>query len=207
MSGYKKGFSFCIAVIGLAVFAGIVTAASVEAGEAEPTPVPAPSADQKSDGAAIVYGEKAAFMIGAPTGWVIDNQAGRNQDLDCVMYPNGSSWEKSPVVIYARMVGDEKLTVDDFIKSDIDELRANSPSLITKDWPTIKTHLGWEARIIEFRGVSYGNVERTAFIKGKDAVCYIVFSARDEESYQKHVKALEEVVKSFTYMQVEFKNK
>jgi hypothetical protein len=34
----------------------------------------------------IVYGPKAAFNIGAPEGWVLDNQAGRDQGLPCVLY-------------------------------------------------------------------------------------------------------------------------
>jgi len=203
MSRYKKSCLLRTVIIGLIALAALVTAASVKAGQAESLP----SADRESGAAAVVYGDKAAFMIGAPAGWVIDNQAGKSQGLDCVMYPKGSSWEKSPVVLYARIVGDEKLTVDDFIQSDIAELRANSPSLSTKELPTIKTHLGWEARVVEFRGVAYGNLERAAFIKGKDAVCYFVFSARDEENYQKHIKALEEVVKSFVYMQVESNSK
>jgi len=40
----------------------------------------------------IVYGPKAAFNISAPEGWVLDNQAGVEQGLPCVLYPKGESW-------------------------------------------------------------------------------------------------------------------
>jgi len=33
----------------------------------------------------IVYGPKAAFNIAAPGGWVLDNQAGVEQGLPCVL--------------------------------------------------------------------------------------------------------------------------
>jgi len=39
----------------------------------------------------IVYGPKAAFKIAAPEGWVLDNEAGVEQGLPCVLYPKGSS--------------------------------------------------------------------------------------------------------------------
>jgi len=39
----------------------------------------------------IVYGPKAAFNISAPEGWILDNQAGVEQGLPCVLYPKGES--------------------------------------------------------------------------------------------------------------------
>jgi hypothetical protein len=38
----------------------------------------------------LVYGPKAAFNIGGPEGWVLDNHAGRDQGLPC------SEWQPSP---------------------------------------------------------------------------------------------------------------
>jgi hypothetical protein len=38
---------------------------------------------------AIVYGPKAAFNIAAPDGWVIDNTAGAENGLPCVLYRKG----------------------------------------------------------------------------------------------------------------------
>ena len=40
----------------------------------------------------IVYGPKAAFHIAAPEGWVLDNQAGAEQGLPCVLYPKVPTW-------------------------------------------------------------------------------------------------------------------
>ena len=50
---------------------------------------------------------------------------------------------------------------------------------------------------------SYSQWERVAYIQLPKAVAYIVFSARDEASYRKNFPALNEVLKSFTYMKVE----
>src|SRR5260370_9263319 len=50
----------------------------------------------------IVYGPKAAFNIAAPEGWVLDNQAGVEQGLPCVLYPKGSSWADAKTIMYAK---------------------------------------------------------------------------------------------------------
>src|SRR6266545_7586544 len=39
--------------------------------------------------AGVVHGPKAGFKISAPEGWVVDNEAGVNQDMPCVLYPKG----------------------------------------------------------------------------------------------------------------------
>ncbi|MEY2526202.1 MAG: hypothetical protein QOE73_973, partial [Verrucomicrobiota bacterium] len=51
--------------------------------------IPFASAEDANVGG-IVYGPKAAFNITAPDGWVLDNHAGTDQGLPCVLYPKGS---------------------------------------------------------------------------------------------------------------------
>src|SRR5262249_19734217 len=55
----------------------------------------------------IVYGPKAAFNIGAPKGWVLDNESGQEQGLPCVLYPKGQSWANAKTVMYAKIAGTE----------------------------------------------------------------------------------------------------
>jgi hypothetical protein len=63
----------------------------------------------------IVYGPKAAFNIGAPEGWVLDNQAGRDQGLPCVLYPKGSSWSDAKTVMYAKIASTQFEDVNAFV--------------------------------------------------------------------------------------------
>ena len=48
----------------------------------------------------IVYGPKAAFKIDAPAGWVLDNSAGAEQGLPCVLYPKGSTWSDAKAIMF-----------------------------------------------------------------------------------------------------------
>ena len=54
--------------------------------------LPAGVPGQEKYPSGIVHGPKAGFNISAPEGWVIDNEAGVNQGMPCVLYPKGSSW-------------------------------------------------------------------------------------------------------------------
>jgi len=53
----------------------------------------------------IVYGDKWAFTIIEPPGWIGDTTAGAADGMNIVLYPKGSSWSKAPVVIYGIVLG------------------------------------------------------------------------------------------------------
>jgi hypothetical protein len=54
---------------------------------------------------------------------------------------------------------------------------------------------------------TYKRFERVAYIQLPKAVAYIVFSADEKASYQKHQGALEEAVKSLSSMKVDYPEK
>src|SRR5437870_12754531 len=68
--------------------------------------------------AGVVHGPKAGFKISAPEGWVVDNEAGVNQDLPCVLYPKGSSWADAKTVMYAKVASPQWEGVNAFVRSE-----------------------------------------------------------------------------------------
>src|SRR6266446_9611360 len=71
----------------------------------------------------IVYGPKAAFNISAPEGWVLDNEAGAEQGLPCVLYPKDSSWADAKTIIYAKIASTQYEDVDKFVAIAIKEMK------------------------------------------------------------------------------------
>ena len=63
----------------------------------------------------IVYGPKAAFKIDAPAGWVLDNSAGAEQKLPCVLYPKGSTWSDAKAIMYAKIASTDYEDVGKFV--------------------------------------------------------------------------------------------
>src|SRR6266545_6677911 len=70
----------------------------------------------------IVRGPKAGFNISPPEGWVVDNEAGKEQAMPCVLYPKGSSWSDAKTVMYANMASTQYEDVDKFVAIAIKDM-------------------------------------------------------------------------------------
>ena len=150
----------------------------------------------------IVYGPKAAFNISAPEGWVLDNQAGVEQGMPCVLYPKGESWADARTVMYAKIASTQVEDVNAFVAMAIKEMekthgkpKEKIASGNTKDghnyfineYPATKTYSQWE---------------RVGYVQLPHAVAYIVLSSRDHASYKKDSGALQDVLKNtFIYLE------
>jgi hypothetical protein len=148
----------------------------------------------------IVYGPKAAFRIDAPTGWILDNQAGVEQGLPCVLYPKGQSWADAKTVMYAKIAGTQYEDAEKFASVAIKKMESthgkpkeeieqgktgDGQSFFINEYPATKTYSQWE---------------RVAYVQLPKAVAYIVLSSRDQASYRKDAPALREVLKTFAYL-------
>ena len=72
----------------------------------------------------IVYGPKAAFKIDAPEGWVLDNEAGAEQGLPCILYPKGESWANARTVMYAKIASTDYEDAEKFATVAIKQMES-----------------------------------------------------------------------------------
>ena len=150
----------------------------------------------------IVYGPKAAFNISAPEGWVLDNRAGVEQGLPCVLYPEGSSWADAKTIMYAKITSTGFTNAEAFATRAIKEMQKTHGTPKQKI-ASGKTGDGHSYFINEYPATkTYSQWERVAYIQLPGAVAYIVLSARDEASYRKDNRALQDALKSFAYLKV-----
>lgn len=146
----------------------------------------------------IIYGEGHAYYIKAPTGWIFDNESGVNQGVHAVIYPKGSSWKSSPVVVYSGATGKEELkTLEGVIQDDLKNFQQNSPGVVVDKRPSLQTTDGHAVEVRYFHGDRYGNLELVAYIDTPKVVCEIIMSARDNTVFEQGRPAFESVVKSF----------
>ena len=149
----------------------------------------------------IVYGPKAAFNIAAPEGWVLDNTSGADQGLPCVLYPKGSSWSDARTIMYAKIASTQFEDVNAFVAMAIKEMQERHGKPKEKV-ASGKTHDGHDYFINEYPATkSYSQWERVAYVQLPRAVAYIVLSSRDQSSYRKDSPALQEVLKTFVYLE------
>src|SRR6266700_1133385 len=160
-----------------------------------------PISAQESYPGGIVYGPKAAFSIAAPEGWVLDNTSGAEQGLPCVLYRKGSSWEDAKTIMYAKIAGTQFEDVNAFVAMAIKEMQKTHGKPKEKI-ASGKTRDGHDYFINEYPATkSYSQWERVAYVQLPRAVTYIVLSSRDEASYHKDSSALQEVLKTFVYLE------
>jgi hypothetical protein len=149
----------------------------------------------------IVYGPKAAFKVDAPKGWVLDNSAGVEQGLPCVLYPKGSTWTDAKTIIYAKIASTQYTDAKTFVARAIKEME-KVHGLPKQKIESGKTGDGHTYFVNEYAPTeSYSQYERIAYVQLPHAVAYIVLSARDQASYRKHAGALKEILKSFAYLE------
>jgi hypothetical protein len=149
----------------------------------------------------IVYGPKAAFNIAAPEGWVLDNTSGAEQGLPCVLYPKGSSWADAKTIMYAKIAGAQFEDVNAFVAMAIKEMQKTHGKPKEKI-ASGKTRDGHDYFINEYQATkSYSQWERVAYVQLPRAVAYIVLSSRDDSSYRKDSGVLQEVLKTFVYLE------
>jgi hypothetical protein len=149
----------------------------------------------------IVYGPKAAFNIAAPDGWVLDNRAGAEQGLPCVLYPKGESWADARIVIYAKIAGTQFEDAETFVAFAIREMEKQhgKPKEKIANGRTKDGHAWF---INEYPATAiYSQWERVAYVQLPKAVAYIVLSSRDESSYRKDADALQKVLGTFVYLE------
>jgi tetratricopeptide (TPR) repeat protein len=150
--------------------------------------------------AGTVYGPKAGFNISAPEGWVVDNEAGKEQGMPCVLYPKGSSWRDAKTVMYANIAGTEFEGVNAFVAmaiKDMEKIHGRPKEKIASG----KTKDGHDYFINEYPATkTYSQWERVGYVQLPRGVALIVLTSRDKASYQKDSDKLEKVLKSLVYV-------
>jgi hypothetical protein len=164
------------------------------------TPAQICFADQILEGFSVVHGKEFAFEIKAPRGWVLDNAAAKEQGLNLVFYPTGTSWETSKAVIYVRVRSNDAnvRNIDGQVEDTLRNFRASgSPNISVKYVKTLTTQDASKAKIYHYSGDKFGNFEATAYIQAKGSIHFITLSARDQESFQRALSAFNSVVTSY----------
>src|SRR5437867_1136275 len=148
-----------------------------------------------------VYGPKTGFNISAPEGWVVDNEAGKEQGMPCVLYPKGSSWRDAKTVMYANVAGTEFEGVNVFVAmaiKEMEKIHGRPKEKIASG----KTKDGHDYFINEYPATkTYSQWERVGYVQLPQGVAFIVLTSRDKASYQKDSGQLEKVLKTLFYLE------
>lgn len=146
----------------------------------------------------LVYGTDYAFLLTAPKGWVLDNEAGQSQRLSVVFYPKGESWDSATTAMYASTwTLKEHESINDVINADIARARKSKPGVQVTQKPNITLSNNVIARIREIPGDKNGNYETIAYISQRNFAVLIVITSRNKKDLDKKIGKFYELVKSY----------
>lgn len=154
--------------------------------------------NQKNTG--MLFGANHAFYFTAPKAWVLDNRSGVNQGLHMVFYPEGESWNSSPVIAYGRScTKDEQLkSVYDQVKITVEQFhKQGSPSYKAEKKSSIYLPDNTEIEIYLFEGDKWGNYEAAGYIEEEDTINFLVFNARTKKVFDKYLPAFTELLRTY----------
>jgi len=157
----------------------------------------AASAQNDSLRSGVIYGKNHAYFLSAPSGWVLDNEAGVGQGLHAVFYPAGSTWKDAETVAYSRAIALDSVkrrNIDSVIVYDKRYFREKEPGITITDKETVKMGKGDPARIIYF---GYSNYEYVAYIPEKKITVMIVMTSRTKEGLERNLPKLKELIGSY----------
>ena len=160
-----------------------------------------PTAGSGRDGAgAYVYGPGHRYHLNAAKGWTVDTAAGKSNGLGAVFYPDGSSWQDAPVVMYTRILDHDGKTFAQVVDGDLNAMSRNSKTFRAIDKSPIVSLIRQTALVKDLTGEASGQLERVAYFEEKHWVVIIVLVSHSEAALKEAVPAFEQVVKSYHYV-------
>ena len=120
-----------------------------------------------------------------------------------VLYPKGSSWADAKTAIYAKIASTQFEDVNEFVAWAIEGMKAKH-GVPKEKIASGKTKDGHDYFINEYPATkTYSQWKRVGYVQLPHAVAYIVLTSRDKTNYSKDASALQEVLKSLTYLEPE----
>jgi hypothetical protein len=162
-----------------------------------------PALGQKNDAdSVILLGRPYSFILKAPSGWVLNEEAGKSQGLRAVLYKEGSSWKAAVAVMYVRVVQKDEAqpTLDKVVSNDISDFLKQSPDSKVSDSKALKTGDKKQAIVKEFYDAANKNFESVAFIDESKVVVIVVLSSRNKDEFDKSISAFEALVGTYFFV-------
>jgi hypothetical protein len=141
-------------------------------------------------------------VLSAPNGWILDNKSGVNQGLYAVFYPIGSTWQNSIGIVYTKAIGKDSIykNIEEYIRLDLEEFKKSSPNISATLRSEIKLKDNKVAKIYEWLGDKWDNLESTAYINENKVIVIITFNSRNNKFYKSNYSKFIEIVQSYMFL-------
>ena len=159
---------------------------------------------QSGDGG-LIEGDKWAFLVSAPTGWIWDAKTLRIHGILGLFYKAGASYSPSKLHIYispsTKQGGPASLS--DFISADEAMYMKSNPGTQIKELAPYSPGLEYRFILRDFDDLNENFFQSLAYYEGEDAYFVFVLSCRSGEERAREQAAFRSLLDSFTYIRRE----
>jgi len=153
------------------------------------------------------YGHNYWFLLCAPDGWTLNNSIGKEQGIQAVFYPTGSSWtaaQQSGTFMYytASDKKDENATVPRVMADDADKVKREVQSAVVKIGEPIKVG-GLAVPVQLFVPGGFSRFETVAYIDSPKVIIMFVMTSENEAAFKRDYEAFVHLVQSYEFMGTE----
>lgn len=152
--------------------------------------------------AEMVQGDGYSFFLSAPVGWVLDKTIASDAEADAVLYPQGTTYQNAPSVLYVSVVdkGDGFKDLKDLIRQDQSSGLQQNPGLRVRTGPLLQTHLKKNVSLFLYTGYKDGSGEAVAYIEEEDMVVVVTLASSTEQILHEDLPALQAAVESYEFI-------
>jgi hypothetical protein len=159
-----------------------------------------------ADEGGLIEGEKWAFLVSPPAGWVRDSASLRSQGIQGLFYKAGSRFDPSELHIYISPSPKKEggpFTLAEFVEADEESFMVSYPGILVKDLKPYAPGMGYVFTVRELDDANDGYYQELAYYAGDAAFFVFVLSCRSPEEREGERHALFELLDSFTYISKE----
>jgi len=150
----------------------------------------------------MVQGGGYSFFLSAPVGWVLDKSLAADAEADAVLYPQGTTYQNAPSVLYVSVVdkGEGFKDLKDLIHQDESSARQQNPRLQVQNGPLLQTLLKKSVSLFLYTGYKDGSGEAVAYIEEEDMVVVVTLTSSTGQILREDLPALQAAVESYEFI-------
>jgi hypothetical protein len=160
----------------------------------------------QGDSGGLIEGDKWAFLVSAPAGWVWDGKTLRIQGILGLFYKAGADYSPSRLHIYINPTSKgpgAPATLSDFIDADETTFMKSNPGTQVKDLPVYSPGLEYRFILRDFDDQNESYYQSLAYYEGEEAYFVFVLSCRSAAERELERASFLELLGSFTYIRKE----
>lgn len=152
--------------------------------------------------AEMIQGSGLSFFLSAPAGWVLDKSMAAQAESDAVLYPQGTTYQNAPSVLYVSVVdkGEGFKDLADLKQQDETSARQNNPGFHLQNGPLLQTYLKKSVPVFLYLGLKDGSSEAVAYVEEAEAVVVFTLTSTNEQILHEDLPALQSAVGSYESM-------